>query len=200
MTRTAHISIAVLATLLFLGNTDVHAAPLYSAETVPDPGRREGAVIIGVDSGDTNSHLVVIQLNTKGRGGKNEPITKQGKARKSFKIDLAGRPKGHFATVLPRGLYQIMEVSYPYFDLPYLLNTNRRAEWQFVVEEGKTSYIGELVLDEERSKNSVSVHLINRLATVYDEINVEFASLISRYPLVSGSGVRDDFLTFVESP
>lgn len=200
MTRTAYACIAALAAVFLVGIADAHAVSLYSVDNVPDPGRREGIVLIGIDSGDTNSHLVVIQLNSEGRGAKKEPVTKQGKRRKSFKINLAGRPTGHFVTVLPRGLYQVIEVSYPYFDLPFRLDTNGQEEWQFVVEEGKTSYIGQLVLAEERSKSSVDVNLLNRLATAYEQINDEFAPLLARFPLISGNGSRDDFLEYVDSP
>ena len=119
-------------TLLFVGllalglpaDGRAQVVELYDADTLPPLKGRNGYIVIGVDSGDTESFLVATKLvahNRKARfiGGKLQTTNKK------FRIELAGRETGFYFAVLPPGLYQITEINYPYFNLPFRLSSNK---------------------------------------------------------------------------
>ncbi|MEM9335729.1 MAG: hypothetical protein AAGA33_12850 [Pseudomonadota bacterium] len=190
-----------LTSLLLGASTLAHAqvAELFSAEALPSLKRSQGYVLIGIDSGDTESFLTAKRLESKGRElrlERGQPVeTKAG-----FRLDLADRPKGFYFLVLRTGVYQITEVSYPYFNLPFRLDTTTRPEWRFFVEPGKVNYVGRLIVSRDRSENSVDVNLINRFAADYEDVTTAYASLFQQFPLASGIGIRDDFAELVAAP
>ncbi len=194
-------------TLLFVGllalglpaDGRAQVVELYDADTLPPLKGRNGYIVIGVDSGDTESFLVATKLvahNRKARfiGGKLQTTNKK------FRIELAGRETGFYFAVLPPGLYQITQINYPYFNLPFRLSTDGSREWRFFVEEDKVSYVGQLVVARERSEDSVDVNLLNRLAADYEQLTSTYSGLLEQYPLASGIGIRDDFLEFLATP
>ncbi len=197
--RSALHSVLVIASLVFAGNTYADILPLYGDEELPELDRGAGYALIGVDNGGTDSFLIVTRLNKDGR----EPRRIRGdlaKTQKKFRINLGGRPAGFYLTVLPKGLYQITEISYPYFNLPFRMDTEGQRAWRFLVQEGRTSYVGQLVIATERSEDTLDVNLLNRLAVELDNIRSDYATLLLQFPLASGIGVRDDFFEFITSP
>ncbi len=110
-----------------------------------------------------------------------------------FILELKNKSYGYYLQVLPAGLYQITRLNVPYFDFPFRLNTNHQRDWRFNIEAGKINYAGKLVIEKERTTKQISVRLLNRIATDKAEIELTLKDLIENTPLISGSGVRDDF-------
>ena len=191
--------VAGLVALCLAAGAHAQVAELYNADALPPIKGARGYILIGVDSGDTESFFVATKLQAKGRraqvsGGK------LAKTDKKVRIELTGKGKGFYFAVLPAGLYQITEISYPYFNLPFRLETDGSREWRFFVEEGKVNYVGQLVLARERSEDSLDVNLLNRLAADYEHVTSTYSALLAQYPLASGIGIRDDFLDFLSTP
>ena len=61
------------------------------------------------------------------------------------------------------------------------------------IEQGKTNYVGHLIIEKERSTQHVSVSLFNRMAKDMTNLKSNITSLLALAPLTSGIGVRDDF-------
>ncbi|MEM7613075.1 MAG: hypothetical protein AAF270_15425 [Pseudomonadota bacterium] len=174
-------------------NANAQPLTLHSLDDLPELKRSMGYVLVGVDNGNTDAFLTVRRLESDGR----TPRRSRGKLvfeQPAYRMDLSGREAGFYLLAIPAGLYQITQVSYPYFDLPFRLSTKDQKEWRFHVEEDKTNYIGQLVVANERSRSTLDVNLLNRLATQWDQIRTDYQSLLAEFPLVSGAGSRDDFL------
>ena len=96
------------------------------------------------------------------------------------------------------GNYQITNVNAPFYDLPFSLTTRNRASWRFAIEADKINFIGEISIAKARATNTIDVNLHPRIAVHYQRIGHELAELLTRYPLVSNLGYRDQFLTTLE--
>ena len=172
---------------------------LHTLETLPELRRSSGYVLIGVDAGDTDSFLKIKRLDS--RADRSEPLrSKFAVDDPAFRVNLAGKETGFYFMMLPVGFYQITEVSYPYYDLPFRLSTNKEREWRFFVAAEQVNYAGQLIVARERSESTLDVNLINRLAADYSTITERYGDLLTRFPLASGVGLRDDFLELLESP
>ncbi|MEM7765797.1 MAG: hypothetical protein AAF290_17175 [Pseudomonadota bacterium] len=199
MSSNKTIFVFLSALILGLGTFTSANAQLMTLHTLDDLPKikwRMGYVLIGVDNGDTNAFLTVRRLEHNGR----TPRRSKGELTftpNSYRIDLSGREAGFYLLGVPAGLYQITEVNYPYFDLPFRLSTTDQSEWRFFVEEGKTNYIGQLIVANERSRSTLDVNLLNRLATQWEQIHNDYQTLLAEFPLVSGVGSRDDFPEFL---
>ena len=212
------VALAVIAMLTAATASHAQTATLYTADSLPELKRKQGYALIGVDSGETESFLVINSFESRGfRARRDDTDMKllaqpalsvdelmeyiQGLACKSdLRVELAGKDLGFYFMMLPAGIYQVTEVSYPYFNLPFRLDTTREREWRFYVEEGKVNYIGQLKLARERSEDAVDVNLINRLAADYEHITATYSTLLDQFPLTSGIYLRDDFLDYLAAP
>lgn len=119
---------------------------------------------------------------------------KKDKYLNTITIDLKNRSDGLHLAKMKAGVYQILQVSSPYFDLPYKLSTKGKRQWRFTIEPNTTSYIGLISIKGERSTTSVDIRLINRVASDYLSIHGELSNVLRKAPLRSGLVYRDDFL------
>ena len=193
------VALAVIAMLTAATASHAQTATLYTADSLPELKRKQGYALIGVDSGETESFLVINSFESRGfRARRDDTDMKLSKS--DLRVELAGKDLGFYFMMLPAGIYQVTEVSYPYFNLPFRLDTTREREWRFYVEEGKVNYIGQLKLARERSEDAVDVNLINRLAADYEHITATYSTLLDQFPLTSGIYLRDDFLDYLAAP
>lgn len=102
-------------------------------------------------------------------------------------------------TPLPAGDYQVLNVSVPYFDLPYRKDVSEDDRWRFTIEAGKVNYGGALLVAPERSMNYVDIQLRNRWATSVDAIESTFGHVLKDYPLTLNMAYRDPFPAVLES-
>lgn len=116
-----------------------------------------------------------------------------GSLKSSLTIDLKDLDSGYYSMLLPVGRYQIEQIKAPFYDYPYKLSTKQNASWQFVIKDNKTNFIGELNVANLRMINSIDVNLYNRFATHQKDIHTAMSSFLIAYPLVNGTGPRDDF-------
>ncbi|WNC67679.1 hypothetical protein RI845_14275 [Thalassotalea nanhaiensis] len=110
-----------------------------------------------------------------------------------YLLNLKNTDNEFYLLPLLAGGYQITRVNAPFYNLPYWRPTKELASWRFNIEPGKINYVGEINISAERGTDFMKVNLFNRFATEQKEINGSLAGLIEQYPLVSGSGYRDDF-------
>lgn len=122
------------------------------------------------------------------------------RSRQRLKINLKDRADGFYVANLKEGTYQIVQVNVPYFGLPYWLDTDNRRIWRFSVKMGVVNYIGNLTIAQERSVDSVTAHLTNRLAMELPLISELIAKFPVKTTLRNGVGYRDDFLDALGRP
>lgn len=117
------------------------------------------------------------------------------KVRYSGDIVLGPYDPGRHLILLPlrEGQYGWRHTSIPHFDLPYRVDKSDDERWRFTVEEDSISYIGQLVVREERGSNSASVSLVNRIAMTGEEIASAFPTEFELYSLRYGGILRDAF-------
>lgn len=194
------VSILLLVLVSALHPVPSRAAPLALQEpdALAELKKTQGCALIGIDNGGTQSSIALRRLNKDGtlprkRGGTSYDSLE-------YTVKLGDHERNFYCLVLTEGQYQITQLSYPYFDLPFRLDTRTDKRWRFRVEAGKTNYIGQLVVARERSKERVDVNLLNRIATDIEAIRAQYSALLLSFPLTQGLTERDDFLTFVEQP
>lgn len=108
---------------------------------------------------------------------------------------------GHWLIkTLPKGDYQIAEIKVPYFDLPFRKHTGKSPAWRIKIQAGRLNYVGRIEVEKERTEDYVAINKYNRMITDLSTLQQDLAPLITTYPLVNGSGIRDDFIAdFVEA-
>lgn len=114
--------------------------------------------------------------------------------RSSKKISLSKHGNGFVIIPLKFGKYQISKIEVPFFDYPYNLITENDKDYSFVIKPNKINFIGSLTIKKERTENTIYVEIFRDFARYMDELNTIYADILQRYPLVSGSSYRDDFI------
>ncbi len=109
------------------------------------------------------------------------------------KINFSERKSKYMLVHAKQGYYQITRVNAPYYDLPFWFDTSTDTRWRFYVEKGKINYLGLLEIDKDRTRSSVNINLIKRIASDYKELVENFSEVFKRYPLTHLPGYRDDF-------
>lgn len=94
---------------------------------------------------------------------------------------------------LPKGEYQIVNIKVPYFDLPYVNNTEKNPKWRIRINAGQLNYAGRIEVEKERTESYVAIKKLNRLVTDLPEIKTKLADILAVYPLADGGYLRDDF-------
>ncbi|WP_444897613.1 hypothetical protein [Microbulbifer sp. SSSA005] len=188
------------ATYFFVGVANAKTLSLVPYENPPELRSRQGYVLVKLNVGGTAPSIEFGKLFTSG----NKYLGERQKARvrkgSQYNVSLKGKPEGFYLMVVPPGLYQITQIKAPYYNLPYKFDTANRRTWRFRVEEGRTSYIGNLFIGKQRKSNTIEVYLKNRIASEINEIQESMGSLFELYPLASGAGVQDEFLQSWLSP
>jgi hypothetical protein len=93
-------------------------------------------------------------------------------------ISLKGFKKGIYSMPLKSGVYQIVQVNAPYYNLPFELSTEDDPRWRFRVYPNSMNYIGHLKISKERDAENVESYFLDRFYSDKEEIDAE----ISRFP------------------
>ena len=158
--------------------------------------KEQGYLLINLNTNGIAASVEIVKL----LGSKEDYFEGKQNISKSYQkisLELKNKSKDFYVLPMSQGLYQITKVNVPYFDLPYILNTDDKRKWRFYIEKNKTNYVGELYINKERSTTSIDVSLYNRIATDLIKIKSNLSDLLPLAPLVSGAGVRDDFFDFL---
>lgn len=94
---------------------------------------------------------------------------------------------------LKKGKYRISQVSTPYFDLPYQLDTSDSPNWAIKITPKRINYLGHMDIRKERTRKTVFVEMVPLQAKKLDEIKSNYSDLLTEYPLIDGKYYRDDF-------
>ncbi|WP_250459059.1 hypothetical protein [Microbulbifer litoralis] len=165
---------------------------LSSPALPPELGSGQGYLLVHVDAGGSAPSLEFARIRRAG----SEPLEVDEPVRfaaKADKLSLKGLEPGFYLLPLRAGQYQFTRVNAPYYDLPYWMGTDLAANWRFVIEEGRTNYIGDVEIRKERASNSVDTNLLNRIAIRKPEIEAAMPDLLIDCPLSFNAGYRDDF-------
>ncbi|TQV71170.1 hypothetical protein FKG94_19985 [Exilibacterium tricleocarpae] len=166
--------------------------------TVPDSAaplrKNQGYFLINLDISGAAPSFEFVGLDVRGQAylepGQKAKVRKN--ARKIV-VELKHKTNGLYLFAIPEGLYQITSIKAPYFDLPYLMDTEYRRKWRFSIKKDRVNYVGKLFIDAERSTRHIDVKLINRMAADKALIENRLGARLATTPLRSGAGVRDDF-------
>ncbi|MFK8017327.1 MAG: hypothetical protein AB8G17_18025 [Gammaproteobacteria bacterium] len=171
----------------------VTAPPLLTPDAVQPLERKNGYVLLQLDVSGVAPSMEIAQIS---QSASRMPAADASVPRgaKRMQIDLTDRKKGLYLMQLAPGWYQITQVNAPYYNLPFQVDTGGEVRWRFVVQHAKTSYAGLLRINKERSRDSVNVTFLNRIATAHDDIRDQLGPVLAAAPLVMGRGLRDDFL------
>lgn len=120
-------------------------------------------------------------------------MTLRGAGHKQLVIKLVASHGRWLITSLPKGEYQIVNIKVPYFDFPYVNDTDKDLKWRVKVNAGQLNYAGRIEVERERTENYVAIKKLNRLITDLPAIQKELAEIIAIYPLADGGYLRDDF-------
>jgi len=169
---------------------------IFSPEKIPPLGRNDGFLLLNADIHGSAPSIELMKLGKLTDSGVLKEI--EPSRRKTLVIDLAGADGLRVAS-LPSGIYQIVRVNVPYFNLPYRKTTDTSELWRFEIQHEKLNYIGNIVIEKERSKRFVRIQRINRLAKDLDKIQGQLQHVTAKFPLVSSTGAPDEFLTLLNS-
>lgn len=165
---------------------------LLPVSDAPELGGSEGYMLLYVDAGGTAPSFEFARIAR----ADSEPLPQGERFRfvtKPRKIALKGLDEGFYLLPMTKGQYQIIRVNAPHYSLPFRMSTDNRPEWRFVIEPGRTNYIGALHIDTERSASHVEIDLLNRIAMQEATIRELMGETLNTYPLAFHAGYRDDF-------
>ena len=111
--------------------------------------------------------------------------------RKDKRVNLQGLEPGYYVMPLTEGVYQISKVNAPYFDLPYIQDTDQDSRWRFRVYPKSLNYIGKLTIEKARGTKFVDTSLQNRFVTDYDNVVPLAQKHAPHMPLRSSLGIDD---------
>jgi hypothetical protein len=198
----------LVVTLVLLSCVFVSAANTETFWTVrdtlslPDPKQKElGIAAMFVDLQQPNVVISILEIKQSSLTASYKNIQDlkfSGFKSNTIKLDLSGR-KNLVYIHLPEGLYQIIRVDVPHFDLPYRVSTDNSDVWRFRITRGAVNYVGTLKVDAIRSKRSVNTVLLNQYAWRLASLEALMAKSTIMLPIVHGVGYQDPFANFLES-
>jgi hypothetical protein len=169
--------------------------------TLPDAKfKGAGIAVLYVDIEQPNVTLSIRRINQSSLADSRDDLEELafiGAKRDTILVDLSGRD-GFVSLNLARGLYQIVQIDVPHFDLPYKLSTDNEDTWRFRVREDHISYIGTVHVSKLRSKNTINAVWLNQFATHYAELTELVALSDIQWPIAHGAGYRDSFFSKLE--
>ena len=168
---------------------------LYPMDNLPELRSNQGFALFYVDSEIDSASIEIRPLSTKTIGPQSRDSKVWKYKGKEVDISLKGLEPGFYAMPVEKGVYQILKIRAPYFDLPYWLDTTKDVRYQFNVFSNQLNYVGHLVVDKERGNTYINVGLHNRIAMDIDAIQQTINTATIELPLRMGTGVKDDFLT-----
>jgi len=136
--------------------------------------------------------LIVREINPRTIDKSSNDSTKLRFRKGRYQLNFNGDSEKKFF-LIPPGIYQIIEIKVPHYDLPYIVATDNTDRWRFKIDSNSLNYIGSLKIAEQRSKNAISALWLNRFATHLSELNAIQASHAQDLPLKHGVGYTDIF-------
>ncbi len=142
--------------------------------------------------------LLVLDLDIKAPSAVMS-LQKIGRTSSTLEIKLVSDNGRWLIKALPKGDYQITEIKVPYFDLPFRKDTGKNPAWRISIQADHLNYAGRIEVEKERTEDYVAINKHNRMIADLPTLQKDLASLLTTYPLVNGSGMRDDFIAdFIE--
>lgn len=160
--------------VLLLATADGFAQPAALTDS-------QGYLLMELDVGGVAPAISIGKLGKRGTIGK--PV----------RLDLKKIEERFYLIPLESGRYQVTEINAPLYNLPFRIDTSSEGHWQFSVASGRINYFGKLLIESKRSKDSVKFERLNHLASTLADINQQFSSQLTQYPLIESMGYRDDF-------
>lgn len=177
----------------FAANADKAPPSQFSALQVAPPlDENQGFVLVDLDVGGKAPSIEFVKLRYSKKAKEGEK-QKYDRSTDNRVISLKNLDNGLNVLALPPGLYQVIKVNAPFFDLPYILDTKGKKSWRFRVQSGAVNYIGRMVIEQERGKDFINVNLLKRFATNQTQIEQAVTEHFPTLDLKMGFGQRDDF-------
>lgn len=148
---------------------------------------KQGYLLLMIDVDGVSPSIEITPVSTQAKKSRRSLF-------KPMVVDLSETPTGLYLVPLTKGTYRISKVNAPYYNLPYILETDDDPRWQFTIEAGALNYAGHLLLKKERSSESIFAKLLNRIAADKERIDAELSGLLVSMPLRSAASQRDDYL------
>lgn len=178
------LNLYTFALMTALLSVVTHSQQAVPGEELP---KKHGYLLIELDVGGIAPSLEYAKRGMYGLSSKRHIIPLKG-------IDT------HFLLLtIPKGHYQVTAINAPLFDLPYEYNTSEYPHWAFKVEADAINYFGKLIIEKERSTDSVRVARQNHIAKTLTDINTQYAAILLRYSMINASGYRDDFFNEINT-
>ena len=153
----------------------------------------DSAVAVIIPAKDLPSvSLFIKRVEFKGSKSKNSEQRKYKLVGKALRIDFKESQEVAIFKI-PPGTYQVYEVEVPHFDLPYAVETADDDRWRFTVKRNHINYLANLKVSDIRSRNSVQINWLNKLATNLPELTRIQEQFPKPWPLAHGVGYQDDF-------
>ena len=190
--RTVKIIACTLAFLILPSFAFAKALTVYPIDNLPTLVKNKGYALFYVNSEIDSASFNLSQISSKYINPRSRAWDTVYKSQK-YTVSLKGLPKGFYVLLLERGIYQITQVNSPYYDLPFRYQTKDDVRWQFNVDNKHLNYVGHINFEKERSTDTISVGLHNRIAMDYEQIMSLLASLEKPPKFRLGTGVKDDF-------
>lgn len=151
-----------------------------------------GIGAIYVDIKQSNTILYVREINPNSLAKANKDPEKLKFNGKEFRLDLSDRTDLVYVN-LPEGLYQIVRVDVPHYDLPFKISTNNSVKWRFRIQQQSINYLGTIAVSAVRTKDSVDMLWLNQFAKNLDDLQARVAESSLVWPINNGIGYKDPF-------
>ncbi len=183
--------------LFLLLNFHVYAEPiektLHDTANLPPLKEGEGYLMVHINVEGTAPFIEFSKLKTK---HKSFIKKKKQSYSEDYRISLKNIPQGLYFIPMLSGTYQVTKVNTPFYNLPYWIPTENDVRWRFSIDANAVNFIGELFIAKERGTKEVNAELINRFATLHEEIQNAVNELPPSFTstIKINAGYRDDFL------
>ncbi|GAB2199013.1 hypothetical protein [Sessilibacter sp. MAH4] len=151
---------------------------------------KEAFAILEISAGGTAPSIELSKLD---KNPENYEFTINRRQRVNYTLDLKDVEDGYYVIELPEGLYQIMKVNAPLFNLPFRYDTSGRIIWRWSIKQNYINYLGKLNIHQDRSEDSIAAELMNRFSQSLPELTTALSKASVTDPIRIGLGYRDDF-------
>ncbi|MDT0594530.1 hypothetical protein [Glaciecola petra] len=158
-----------------------------------------GIGAIYVDIKQSNTILYVREINQNSLANANKDPEKLKFNGKEFRLDLSDRTEIVYVN-LPEGLYQIVRVDVPHYDLPFKISTNNSDKWRFLIQQQSINYLGTIAVSAVRTKDSVDMLWLNQFAKNLEDLQTRVTASSIVWPINNGIGYKDPFYAELQQP
>lgn len=156
-----------------------------------------GIGAIYVDIKQSNTILYVQEINPSSIRSANEDPEKLKFRGKEFRLDLSDKTDLVYVN-LPEGLYQIVRVDVPHFDLPFRISTDNSVKWRFRIQQQSINYLGTIAVSAVRTKDTVDMLWLNHFAKNLKDVQTRVAESGILWPINNGIGYQDPFYAHLQ--